>query len=208
MYEIPQGGISLEEAKPIENSPDANPWLVLEDQWQNYSDPDIYAMDKWVRAFIEALPSSVWFKCRFTPKMLWAKMYNKTYDNKTASKEDRIMFKALNRIMGHYATRRLEDTTIAMVKHKNVFILSKRLVREHPPYSLRLRIEKFTAEGKMPTFKNMKVAKPLKEGECRNPRTRAATEARSRRRKDAYNKYQLDRKYALMCNSTSDALSE
>ena len=161
-------------------------------KWENYTDMELYDMEKILRAFLQDKlendykwnHQAKWRK--YTARMLFEVLYGREY-----TQQDIGATMKLARLMGHYSTRILKNGTTIRGKNvkKKVYILSaKRL--EKPPYSLRLRLEWLTERGELPCWQNMKLSKDLEPGHARNPKTDANMQERSRKAKEVWRREQ------------------
>lgn len=168
----------------------ATNYLAGPGKWDNYSDPVTYECDSLLRQFFESKESDPqWTQQqpkwrRFTTGMMFEILFGRKYDPKA---DYQYGFR-LSKVMAYYSTRSQKEGSIRGKRYKKtIYTLSLKRYHKCPPYSLRLRVEWLSEQGKLPTYQNMRLPKDdLKPGHARNPRTDENMEKRRERAKERY----------------------
>jgi len=173
---------SFEDPKPVFDTDRVNmsqPYLSGAGRWDNYCDDELYNLECLIRDWLETKRGG-WGTSDPSARKFTAKM---VYEIITGKKDPSLgTIRKLNRLLAHYSTRTYKNgnTTIYGKKINNVVYFLNATRLDHPPYSLRLRLEWLADRGELPTYGNMELVYDLKPGEVR--RINRKTEANRRKR--------------------------
>lgn len=108
------------------------------DQWVNYTDDDLYYMDKRMRQFLKNIRYRKQAKGGYktTAPLVFQYIYGKYPEPGDGS-----LFKILHELLKYYCTNYSGKTTYKGKKVSRVYTFSKYAAINKRPYSLRLRIE-------------------------------------------------------------------
>lgn len=176
---------------------DAVPYINTDEAWNQYTDEALYDLDKRMRSWMEKMSENkTWVRSaksrRYTYKQLFEVLYQRPYTNKDAKYTGRF-----SKVFAYYSSR-IQNAYWSKEKgravaKKNYTIAPGRLKK--PPYSLRLRMEWLSEQGRLPNHSNMQLPSDnLTAGHARNPRTEANMRKRSEEKKRQYNERYSDRK--------------
>lgn len=176
------------------------PYIVDKKAWDNYTDDVIYDADKRIRAWMEEMSKdSKWVHSTKLRRYRYTQLFRILYGREYDTKKDAGYTYKLRRVFAYYSTSirtAAKDDDGKWVAKPAFVISSSRL--KNPPYSLRLRFEKFADEGIIPDSYNMAVPKDnLATGHARNPKTDAAMQKRREQKRERYNEYQRARNSRL-----------
>lgn len=194
-------GWSFDLGKPAdldlpENSDMLEKILGTPERWANYSDDDLYMLEKLLRKwFAVCKESSRWMKTyknrKYTMGMVVEHIFGRKWDNAI----DGRYSKKLKLLLQYYSTSVKSCGTIAgkKTRHTVYVIGSKRIDKR--PYSLRLRIEELAKEGILPDRYNMVIRKDdlCEVGKARNRNVQKRIEERRERARARYNARYADR---------------
>jgi len=193
---------SFENKPGITELPDISPsdpntvkppnYLSKPERWRNYTDMTLYELELLLRKFFEKkLDDPKWntqsaFYRRSTLGMIYEELYG--VKPMPTDKQAQKRMRRLTNLLAYYSTRIQKEGSVRGKKtNKKIYTLSLKRYQEKPPYSLRLRMEWLTKQGKVPCWQNMLLPKDdLKAGHARNPRT---DENMRKRREDAKRRY-------------------
>lgn len=172
-------------------------YLAGPGKWENYSDNVLYELESLIRKWFETkLDDPEWNKKgapgiwarKHTCSMVYEAIYGKKVDLK--DKDCQVRLRRMPRILAYYSTKIQKEGSIKGKKlTKSIYHLSLKRYKSVPPYSLKLRLEWLTEQGKIPSWRNMKLPKDdLKKGQARNPNTNENMRKRRERAREAYNR--------------------
>lgn len=173
--------------------------FATKERWENYSDPYTYEFDCNIRAWIEAnMETDKWkiknpYWRRYTFGMVWEEIYGRPYDSKTDSKRAY----RFSKILAHYSSKIAKSGSVrGKQRSKSIYTFSPKRFKKVRPYSLKLQLELLEKEGKVPTWRNLKLPKDnLTAGHARNPRTEANMRRRREEGRRIYNERYKDRNH-------------
>ena len=124
--------------------------------WMNYTNDDLYAMDKKIRDFLHKTRYARSVEknkkgCRTTASIVFAYIYGRQ-----PSPADGSACKIINKLLEYYCTDYTGPTTFMGKPVRRVYRFSKYSALKRRPYSLRLRLEEANDAGKT----NANIFKP------------------------------------------------
>jgi len=182
-----------------QQGPEIPSYLDKPDHWKNYSDMVLYELELLLRKFFKSKEGEKnWEKGNaYMRKYTCSMMFEQLYGRKVSmsNKDDLTRLRRLPKLLSYYSTRVQKCGSIRGRKtNKTIYTLSLRMYRNRPPYSLRLRIEWLSEQGKLPVWQNMKLPNDdLKPGHARNKRTDENMRARREKARQLYNERYADR---------------
>ena len=128
---------------------------------------------------------------RYTMKMVYEQIYNKTWTPEVGGK---IAYR-MSKILAYYSSRMQKAGSINGKNYsKTIYTIAPSRLKK-PPYSLRLRLEWLAEQKLLPTYENMALPKDiLKQGHARNPKTEENMRKRSEAAKRVYREKYGNRK--------------
>lgn len=173
------------------------PYITSPEAWKQYNNPVIYEADKLMREWMAALSKDKQWRSKqsmrkYTFKQIFEQLHGRPYD----CKKDGKLTNAYAKVFTYYSSRVLKHGTDIDGKHitKPVYVISPRRLN-CAPYSLKLRLEWLSEQGKIPSWKNMKLPVDMPQGTARNPKTAENMERRSKLAKERYNERYADRNH-------------
>lgn len=161
------------------------PYLLIttDEQWANYSNPELYDFEKRLRKFLEHMQHNGKFSSIKDRKFTYRMMYQRLYGTNPPSQYDG-QANAQRAVMAWYSGRIITDTMIGDKRVKNCYVMQLSRLRK-PPWCLKLRLEWYLEQGVEPSQAQMRLHhKQLQPGHARFPRTERNMEARRERAKE------------------------
>lgn len=181
----------------LATKPSILPYISEPKAWEQYSNIDLYEIDKLVRSWLDVMSQDAkWCRTvalrRYTVSMVYEQCTGKKWDNSLA----RVSW-LWSKVLAYYSSKMQKAGSInGKNRSKTIYTLSPKRYKVMPPYSLRLRLEWLSENGDVPTHRNMALPKDdLVAGHARNVKTEKNMQARRQRAKEIYNERYADRKH-------------
>lgn len=195
------GAWAIENEKPIKMGNDfvpakAQPYMG-EASWRQYSDMEVYQVDKLMREWLrEMTKSSRWCRTRNLRRYKFSEIFKLLLGRDYDRKADVHLARKLSKLFAYYCSsvrKSHYDKASNRWQNKTDYCISSKALNR-PAYSLRLRLEEMQANGIMPTAANMRLPSSITKGHSIYPNTERIMREREARGKEAFNAYQRERR--------------